>query len=338
MMKTTDTYKKELLTLGSGVTVRAEYRGASTPIDHRCVCGTVWKIAPTSALRGTQCKECGNKKIASSRSTSPEQYEQKLKKIHGKKITVLGKYKHSGKPLKHECMTCNHIWNPLPDNLLQGSGCPKCMATASRKRNTKSETEYKRQLALISGGAIRLVSSYLGDAVKTKHKCRKCSAVWSAIPSNLLKGHGCGKCSYNTHKAVKLGKRTVLVRGFEPQALKLLLDKYKPEEIVVSSEGSVPVVRLSERKKHWPDFYVKKCNLLIEVKSIASLGFFETKMSRAYSKPSGLFYATVDKRNAARNAGFKYRLMLIHKGREITLPSNWHKMTFREFKRNVAIG
>lgn len=41
---------------------------------------------------------------------------------------------------------------------------------------------------------INIIGNYINAKTKVAVECKKCGHKWEALPSNLLKGHGCGKC------------------------------------------------------------------------------------------------------------------------------------------------
>lgn len=43
-------------------------------------------------------------------------------------IDVLGTYKNNKTHIECQCKHCKHKWNPIPNSLLRGSGCPQCWA------------------------------------------------------------------------------------------------------------------------------------------------------------------------------------------------------------------
>ena len=339
-MKTTKSYSKELKIISPKVRVLGEYINAHTPIKHKCKCGEDWNIAPTSALRGTCCRKCANSNLSRAKTKTTNEYSKDLYRVHKNKISVIGVYKNSGVKLRHRCNTCSNTWYPVPDNVLQGSGCPKCMTVRLSKINTRTRKSYVEQLKISSGGTLTLIGKYKGVDTKTTHKCSICKSNWSSCPSNAIlktKGCGCG-LSFNAYKPYNLGNRKVIVRGYEPQALDILIRSYRynPDSILVDSEGKVPVIKMSKynnRKRHHPDFYIPKKNLLIEVKSTATLGI--TKSVISGKCPSSLFYATVKKHNAAKDAGYKYKLMIVNGNKEVQIKPRWYNQSFRSFKAYV---
>ena len=62
-------------------------------------------------------------------------------------ITILGQYKGSLKPVKSRCDKCGHIWHPIANNLIQGSGCIKCFnrTVVARHKAARDQADMFRQ-------------------------------------------------------------------------------------------------------------------------------------------------------------------------------------------------
>ena len=41
-------------------------------------------------------------------------------------IEIKGTYFNNKTPIECQCKICSHIWNPRPDQLVRGQGCPIC--------------------------------------------------------------------------------------------------------------------------------------------------------------------------------------------------------------------
>lgn len=58
----------------------------------------------------------------------------------------------------------------------------------------KTHEQFVRQLNKINSN-IKILGKYQKDNIKIQCECKACGYIWSAIPSNLLRGSGCRKCS-----------------------------------------------------------------------------------------------------------------------------------------------
>ena len=79
-----------------------------------------------------------------------------------------------------------------------------------------------------------------------------------------------------------------------------------------------------------PDFYVKKDNMLVEAKGLATFGMRKFPLS----KDSGAdrYYQCCAKAKAALAAGYRYAFCLIENNERIKLPKGWYDLSFREMK------
>ena len=149
-------------------------------------------------------------------------------------------------------------------------------------------------------------------------------------PEVHLKGIGCFSCGViqaqitkfknpmNKYrfKEYQLGKHTVLVQGYEPQALDYVQKKLKVKANQIKTGKDVPVIEYYDKKKkcsrqYFPDFYIPNDNRVVEVKSnyTMEVGFKELKC----------------KRKAAIKAGYLFSLLVMDKdGKRIKVPDNWH--------------
>jgi len=96
------------------------YKGSSTKILHKCVCGNEWNVSPNNVLSGVKCG------CTIDKSKSNDWY---LKKLKEKEIKVipLEAYINSITPIKHKCY-CGNEWTTRPNNVLnlkQSCGCIK---------------------------------------------------------------------------------------------------------------------------------------------------------------------------------------------------------------------
>lgn len=127
-------------------------------------------------------------------------------------------------------------------------------------------------------------------------------------------------------KMVRLGKRTVKVEGFEPQAIAYMLERgVSPDRIKVGKE--VPIIEYEiGRTKHsyYPDILVGE-DLIVEVKSDHTL---------TMSKEA--FHKNVAKAKAARAAGYRFRMLVMERnGRRLRLPAGWTSMSRASVLRHL---
>lgn len=103
-------------------------------------------------------------------------------------IICLDQYINSGTSISFQHKLCGHIWIAAPNDILRGTGCPKCA-----KGYRLSHNEFIQRLFNVNP-EITLLSEYkkTHDNVLVQHSC---GYQWTAQPANLLSGKGCPKCA-----------------------------------------------------------------------------------------------------------------------------------------------
>lgn len=100
-----------------------EYVNARTPIEIRHErCGYEWETTPYSFTgMGTRCPNCNG-----GVTLTQEQFEGRILKRYGTEYNIVGTYINNRTPIKVNHIKCGMTWEPYPDNLLRGNGCPQC--------------------------------------------------------------------------------------------------------------------------------------------------------------------------------------------------------------------
>lgn len=121
-------YLKKLESKGLNIVPLEEYRGATTPINHRCnVCNSEFKTPPTYHIQGHGCKKCAINLRAKLYSSNINEYNEKLNDKFNGTIYAVGIYTNNKTKVTHVCSICNHKWKSRPDMMLYGnSSCPVC--------------------------------------------------------------------------------------------------------------------------------------------------------------------------------------------------------------------
>lgn len=84
----------------------------STKINHKCVCGNIWKIVPKNILKG---QSCGCK------FATNEQHKKELLN-NNIKVELLGDYSYKHIPTEYLC-TCGNKFTSKPSQVLKGYKC-----------------------------------------------------------------------------------------------------------------------------------------------------------------------------------------------------------------------
>ena len=119
-----------------------------------------------------------------------EEFEKKLKNIHGDEIVCLDKYINSRTQIPFKHTICEYIWEAKPNSILQGRSCPKCAGNIKKSHET-----FLRELKEVHNGEIECLGEYINDVTKIPFKRTVCGHMWKAIPYSVLRGHSCPKCN-----------------------------------------------------------------------------------------------------------------------------------------------
>ena len=108
-------------------------------------------------------------------------------------IQVLDEYVNSSSRIKCKCSVCGQIWNPIPNNLLRGHGCPKCASAESAKKRAKTSAQFVKELSEINP-KIEVLDNYTNNHTPISCRCLICGYEWKVKPNDLLNAHGCPSC------------------------------------------------------------------------------------------------------------------------------------------------
>lgn len=114
-----------------------------------------------------------------------------------------------------QCLTCNHEWSPIPDNIRSGSGCPKCskLRRSNLGSNKVSDDEWKLRA---SKAGVEWVSDVPNSTSNRKPViCLKCEYEWSPLASSIRKGSGCPVCAKNASISQKVWDERAAAIGLE---------------------------------------------------------------------------------------------------------------------------
>ena len=176
------------------VKVIGHYVDATTKITHLCIIHNIeWETTPTRALLGRGCPKCHNERISKKKTRTNEWYKNAVKDINIS-IIPLEPYIDCRTPIRHYCNEHKYEWLATPDNILNGHGCPLCGAEKCRCKNMMPYTEYINRLQNVNSNII-CIGKYECATKHVLHKCLIDGHEWMAVPSQLLSGRGCPKCS-----------------------------------------------------------------------------------------------------------------------------------------------
>lgn len=187
--KSSQQYQTEVARITSSIIPIEEYKGARTPILHRCIKHNVeWKALPGNILQGCGCAECAKEKIIQKNTKPHEQYIHELKeKCPG--IICIEDYQGAEVPILHQCLKMGHKFLSRPADKLSGKGCPKCSGTYQMTND-----EFVMKLHTVNPD-IEPLDPYVTMKTPIRYRCKKDGYVWEAIPNSVIHGSGCPQCN-----------------------------------------------------------------------------------------------------------------------------------------------
>lgn len=303
-----------------------------------CQCGHEFEATANYVLTHAACQIC-----------TKEQWREKLrhhsmgkspgnKKSHADFVRELkarnpnlrcqSTYESALKHVKIRCRACKTTCERLPINALR-FGCPGCSGLLPKTVDSYNEELRAKEIHFQA-------TEYLGARTSVTHTCTLCKRfTLMAPPTNALRigKLTCPICDSGTVWVYEIPGRVFRIRGYERFALPKLLKLYGEDDLFEDLSGRVPRITYNG-KTHKPDFYVPSKNLLIEIKSLETLGMSNLGY---YKNPAESFRQMVQKRQAAVAAGYRYQLILVSsKGTPIRLPKDWHRHTRRELMAHIS--
>ena len=125
---------------------------------------------------------------------SHEQFVEEFIQKGNPNISLEGEYCTRSKKIPVYCKKCGVHFEMYPRSLLRGSGCRKCMPHPS-----KSNSQFIIELKAVAP-TIEVMGEYITTHKHIQIKCTECGHIWSAMPSNLLRGYGCPICNGGIRK------------------------------------------------------------------------------------------------------------------------------------------
>ena len=105
--------------------------------------------------------------------------------------------------IKFKCKVCGHEWITAPTNITNKKhGCPLCARKRLSQQKLKTTEEFITTLSTINP-QIEIIGKYQNNSSKIECHCLICDHIWSALPTNLIKGRGCPNCSHTSTSFVE---------------------------------------------------------------------------------------------------------------------------------------
>lgn len=108
-------------------------------------------------------------------------------------VKVLGTYVNANTPILHHCIIHDIFWETIPDRVLRGCGCEECRKEKYHKSRCRTHEQYVKAVFEVAPH-IRVIGKYVDARTPILHYCQIHDVLWSALPNNILCGHGCYEC------------------------------------------------------------------------------------------------------------------------------------------------
>lgn len=118
---------------------------------------------------------------------------------------VIPPYVNSKTKMEFVHKTCGNHFRMRFNSFYNGSRCPKCAREHSAKIRTKSQDTFVKEVDSYYGvGEYTVIGNYIDANTPIEVKHNKCGNIYKSRPADLLRGHGCLKCSY-VDRSPKIG-------------------------------------------------------------------------------------------------------------------------------------
>jgi hypothetical protein len=280
-----------------------DFTNAHTKVSITCQEHGPWLVTPASHTdKKSGCPECaGNKRY------TKETLINKCKDIHKnlysyKRVdTFLG----VNTMLQVVCPT-HGVFIQIANNHLNGQGCPECAGNII----LTCEEFLKRSKSMHKDKYDYSKSEYVDSKASILILCPEHGEFWQ-IPYIHWKGGSCPMCAYN-FKQGSIKRRKITYQGYEMFGIEWILQhtNIKLSEIYESKfpkyKKRPPTFTYlcpesGKLRKYLPDLWVPSRNIIVEIKSIYTLG----------AKSSDLRDINEAKKQAVLNAGYRYKLLIM---------------------------
>lgn len=319
------------------ILVKGAYTGLRNTWHLYCVTHDVHFYRHGGFLRtGAGCEKCCEDQLlrkmrANAVRKGNVRFTAKFKEKFGDKYTLVDPFVTERTKIRFNCDEHGEYLNSPEVAIRRYGGCQKCGHRArSNQSRCITPAQFVAKLSEVNPN-IEAVGEYVNKTTRIAFRCTLDNYEWTTTPDSVLAGHGCKFCDVRNHRMVgrpkakeyTLGKKVISVQGYEPQALDLLLTRYKATQLIVGKEVPVFIYDAGERtRRYFPDIFIPSENRIVEVKSTYTLFGSERTFSTVKKK-----------RDAVILAGYKFNLMLMtENGSRIKLPDNWHDLGLEALK------
>jgi len=292
--------------------------------NHECIMWHKVILNPGSS----SCRKCSNSQIKGSAKS-----HRAWLRANKPTLRLIGEYKAFDAHALHKCIICTNEFMMKPSVIEKSKG-PGCRICSRRKLQAQRNEQHRQEyIEILKGKGCTMlpVVPYEKALTPILHRCTKCEYERTVTPDYMKRLAKCTSCSpKNLSRTVETKHKSFVVFGYEERCLELMRKHYRYSEIEAFNSGKVPIVHYGRGQRYMPDFYVKKDNMLVEAKGLATFGMRKFPLS----KDSGAdrYYQCCAKAKAALAAGYRYAFCLIENNERIKLPKGWYDLSFREMK------
>ena len=185
--KTHQEFCEELKNINPNIDIIGIYKNNKTKILCECkIDNYQWQPYPTNLIKGHGCPKCSAINTSNNLKMPKEEFINKMNIINDK-IEILGEYINSRIGILCRCKIDGYEWEPKPNHLLSGHGCPKCKGNLLKTHN-----EFVEEMLILHPN-IEVLGVYKNNHTPIKCKCKIDDYIWNPKPMKLLT-RGCPKC------------------------------------------------------------------------------------------------------------------------------------------------
>lgn len=120
------------------------------------------------------------------RKLTKEDVEERIKKVHGDKYSLIGEYVNRNKKIEVLCNECNRTWDALTESLFGGFGCPRCS-----NRMKKTTEQFEKEVFKLVKDEYEVLGEYVNTNTKILLKHNTCGNEFMMSPKAFLNGQRC---------------------------------------------------------------------------------------------------------------------------------------------------
>lgn len=342
-------FKRLLRKMRPGYKLTGKYTGYKTPVQFTHSCGLKFIASPEVVGKNNKCKKCICECSKSTKHTEQSikhrlelgDYDWTLKTFDAENPErSLWKNKHCG----HKAIMSYKKVIGYPRKA--GTTCGICHKNKLASREIKDSDYQKMYDTKFGKGAFKILKTWKtirsnGNTVKSaliEHSCGNTFNCDSIFDRYRNTSNTCPGCK-TTFKYVDVGGRTFYVQGVEDIALDYIIKHKKINacDIVTHQDGGSKVINykyVGKAHSYHPDFWIPDKNIIVEVKTLESLGFG----TGFYSYPEN-YGKNCAKAKACVKKGYNYKMIVMDRrnNRRVHLPDNWYNFKLDDLRKALGL-